>query len=83
MKTVQASQLPTYSRGHVAVYHFEDLILEYDEKNKVWSGEYLRYDEEEEDWVTDRQVLPGEIQSLLDKHQPITRENIGEYISGE
>lgn len=79
MKTIQANQLPEYSRGSISVYRFEDLTLEYNETTKEWSGEYYRWDEEEEDWAVDRKVLPGEMQALLDKYQPITKKNIEEY----
>ena len=82
-KIAQANKLTEYTRGDVSVYHFEELILEYNEKTKEWKGEYLMWDNEDEDWVTDRPVLPGEIPSLLAEYQPITKENIDEYILPE
>lgn len=82
-KVAQASQLPDYTKDGVSVYHFDDLVLEYNEKTKQWKGEYLKWDEEEEEWVTDRPVLLGEIPALLAQHQPITKENINDYLLPE
>lgn len=81
-KIAKSNQLPDYTADGVSVYHFDYLVLRYTEKTKKWEGEYIRWDENEDDWVTDRPLLPGEIPVLLAKFQPITKENIHEYLIG-